>query len=140
VACLRFFTVYGPRQRPDLAISSFLKRVDSGETIRVFGDGSTSRDYTFVSDIVAGVLAAMDRVPEFGFRIWNLGNSTPVTLSEMIRTIERVVGKKANLEHMGMQPGDVERTWADISRSRAELGYLPTVAFEDGVRAQWLAR
>jgi UDP-glucuronate 4-epimerase len=139
VACLRFFTVYGPRQRPDLAISSFLSRVDAGEKIQVFGDGSTSRDYTFVSDIIAGILSAMDRIPEFGFRVWNLGNSTPVTLTEMIRTIERVVGKKANLEHLAMQPGDVERTWADITRAWAELGYLPAVSFEDGVHAQWRA-
>lgn len=137
VACLRFFTVFGPRQRPDLAISMFLDKVARGEEIQMFGDGQSSRDYTFIDDIVAGVLASYERVPQFGFRIWNLGNSTPVRLSEMIATIGRVVGRKADVRVMPMQPGDVERTYADISRSRVELGYEPRTGFEEGVARQW---
>lgn len=136
-ACLRFFTVYGPRQRPDLAIGLFLRRVGRGEPIRMFGDGTTSRDYTFIDDIVAGVLASYDRIGEHGYRVWNLGGSDPVTLAQMIRTIETVVGKAANIERMPPQPGDVERTFADLARSTAELGYKPTTPFEEGVRRQW---
>jgi UDP-glucuronate 4-epimerase len=140
VAMLRFFTVFGPRQRPDLAISMFLEKVSRGEAIRVFGDGSASRDYTFIDDITAGVLAALDRAPSFGYRVWNLGGDKPTTLSEMIATVERVVGRPATIERAPAQPGDVERTWADLSRSRAELGFTPRTRFEDGVRAQleWL--
>jgi UDP-glucuronate 4-epimerase len=137
VACLRFFTVYGPRQRPDLAISAFMRKIAAGEPLQVFGDGSTSRDYTFVADIVAGVLAAMDRIPAHGYRVWNLGNSSPVTLSTMIESIERVVGRKAVVERRPMQPGDVERTWADLSRSTRELGYAPSTPFLEGLEAQW---
>ncbi len=137
ISCLRFFTVYGPRQRPDLAISQFLRRISAGETIRMFGDGTTSRDYTFIGDIVRGILSAYERTPEHGSRVWNLGNSHPVSLREMISTIERVVGKQASIVREEMQPGDVERTYADVSRSGRELGFVPSTAFEDGVRAQW---
>ncbi len=136
-ACLRFFTVYGPRQRPDLAISQFLSRISRGEEIQVFGDGSTSRDYTFVADIVAGIIAAHDRIDQFGYRVWNLGNSTPVSLSDMIATISRVVGREATIKRLPMQPGDVDRTWADLTRVTKELNYRPTTAFEAGVRRQW---
>lgn len=136
-AMLRFFTVFGPRQRPDLAIQSFLGRISRGETLDVFGDGTTSRDYTYIDDIVAGVLAAYDRIPGHGYRVWNLGGSAPVTLREMIATIGRVVGREPKVVHKPMQPGDVERTWADLTRSSAELGYRPTVGFEEGVRRQW---
>lgn len=137
VACLRFFTVFGPRQRPDLAISLFLKKIAKGEEIVMFGDGASSRDYTFIDDIVRGVLAAYDRVPEHGFRIWNLGNSAPVRLSDMIATIARVVGREPVIRRSPMQPGDVERTFADLSRSTAELDFAPRVSFEEGVRRQW---
>jgi len=140
-ACLRFFTVFGPRQRPDLAIQTFIRSISEGKTIRVFGDGSSSRDYTFIGDIVDGVLAAHDRIADMPhdkrFRIWNLGGNHPVSLSEMIATIERVVGKKAVIDRQPMQPGDVERTFADLTRSGAELGYRPRMAFEAGVRRQW---
>ncbi len=139
VACLRFFTVYGPRQRPDLAISAFMRKIAAGETLQVFGDGSTSRDYTFVTDIVAGILASLERIPAHGYRVWNLGNSSPVTLSAMIEAIEGVVGRKAVVERMAMQPGDVERTWADLARSTRELGYLPATPFVEGLEAQWRA-
>jgi UDP-glucuronate 4-epimerase len=134
---LRFFTVYGPRQRPDLAIASFLRGVSEGREVRLFGDGSSARDYTFIDDIVRGVLSAYDRVDAHGCRVWNLGGSHPVTLSEMVRTIERVVGRDAVIRREPMQTGDVERTFADLTRSKAELGYAPTTPFEEGVRRQW---
>lgn len=136
-ACLRFFTVFGPRQRPDLAIGMFLRKVARGEDIQVFGDGSSSRDYTFVDDVVRGVLASYDRVPEFGFRVWNLGNSTPVSLTEMVKTVATTVGVEPRITRLAMQPGDVERTFADLTRSGRELGYAPRTSFAEGVRRQW---
>lgn len=137
VAMLRFFTVYGPRQRPDLAISLFMRRIAMGEAIPVYGRGDSSRDYTFIDDIVGGVLAAYERIDRFGYRVWNLGNSSPVGLDEMIATIARVVGREPVIERKPAQPGDVERTYADLSRSSAELGYRPTTRFEEGVRRHW---
>jgi UDP-glucuronate 4-epimerase len=135
--CLRFFTVYGPRQRPDLAIMGFMKSIRDGKPITMFGDGSSSRDYTFVGDVVSGILSAHDRIHERGYRIWNLGNSTPVTLRDMIETIAKTVGNPANIVSGPDQPGDVERTFADLSRARAELGYSPMISFAQGVAAQW---
>jgi nucleoside-diphosphate-sugar epimerase len=135
-ACLRFFTVFGPRQRPDLAISMFMRRIAAGETIPLYGEG-TSRDYTFIDDIVAGVLASYDKIDKHSYRIWNLGGSHPVPLEEMVSTIARVVGREAKIERGPMQPGDVQRTWADLTRSTAELGFRPTTSFEEGVRRQW---
>lgn len=137
VSCLRFFTVFGPRQRPDLAIAKFMRIIDAGETITMFGDGSTSRDYTFIKDIVAGITAAYERTPEHGFRIWNLGSDRPTRLDDMINAIADVVGKPANIEQTGMQPGDVDRTWADLTRARDELGYSPSTPFAEGLQAQW---
>lgn len=136
-ACLRFFTVFGPRQRPDLAIQQFIQRIARGETIRMFGDGSTSRDYTFIDDIVAGVLASYERIDSHGFRIWNLGGNHPTSLRDMIATIARVVEKPARVEPAPAQPGDVERTFADLTRSHSELGYQPKTPFEQGVQRQW---
>jgi UDP-glucuronate 4-epimerase len=138
-AMLRFFTVYGPRQRPDLAISMFLAKVAAGEPIDVFGDGSTSRDYTYIDDIVAGVLAAYERIDRHGYRVWNLGGNQPVTLSTMVETIGKVVGREPVVRRKPMQPGDVDRTCADLSRSGRELGYAPATGFEEGVRRQWEA-
>src|SRR5262245_38146492 len=146
IAALRFFTVYGPRQRPDLAIMKFMRMIAAGEDVPMFGDGTTSRDYTYIDDIVDGVLAA-ERVlaspsapgsaggPAAGgaCRIWNLGGSHPYTLSEMIDTIAKAVGKPARIKRLPMQPGDVERTWADLARSKAELGFEPHTSFEYGV-------
>jgi len=137
VACLRFFTVYGPRQRPDLAISKFMRLMERGETIPMFGDGSTSRDYTFIDDIIAGVLASEHEIGRHGYRIWNLGGSEPVSLREMIESIGATVGVEPTVERLGMQPGDVERTYADLSRSKAELGFEPTTEFREGLRRQW---
>ncbi len=137
VASLRFFTVYGPGQRPDLAISLFMRKIAAGEPITMFGDGSMSRDYTFIDDIVTGVLAAYDRIDGHGCRVWNLGNSAPVSLRDMIATIGRVVGREPVIRTAPMQPGDVDRTYADLTRSRAELDYNPSIGFEEGVARQW---
>lgn len=137
VAMLRFFTVYGPRQRPDLAISLFLKSIAAGDTIRLFGDGSSSRDYTFIDDIVQGVMAAHDRIDQHGFRVWNLGSDRPTPLNELVSTISQVVGLEPKIERAPMQPGDVEKTWADLSRVRAELNYNPATQLRDGVECQW---
>ncbi len=137
VACLRFFTVFGPRQRPDLAIGKFLRLVREGRAIPVFGDGSTSRDYTYVDDIVDGVMAAHERIDRHGYRIWNLGGSDPQTLSDLIAVIERVTGRKARIDRRPPQPGDVERTFADLTRSGGELGFGAKVSVEEGVRRQW---
>ncbi len=140
IASLRFFTVFGPAQRPDLAIMMFMSRIARGQSIQMFGDGSSSRDYTYVDDIIDGVLASADMVSEPGaafHRVFNLGGSQPVTLAEMITAIERVVGKRAVVEQVEMRPGDVERTFADLTRSTSELGYRPRVSFEEGVERQW---
>lgn len=137
IACLRFFTVYGPRQRPDLAISKFLQLVASGQPIPMFGDGSTSRDYTYIDDIIDGIVASYERIAQHGYRIWNLGGSQPITLKEMIATIGRVVGVEPQIDARPMQAGDVDRTWCDTSRIERELAYKPQIPFEEGVTRQW---
>lgn len=140
IFCLRFFTVFGPRQRPDLAISKFLRLVAAEKPIPMFGDGSTSRDYTYVDDIVTGVLAAYDRcgrTEQDRYGIYNLGGSDPVSLRHMIDTIGQVVGKPVRITQLPMQPGDVDRTWADLARSREQLGYQPTIRLIDGIARQW---
>jgi UDP-glucuronate 4-epimerase len=131
VVMLRFFTVYGPRQRPDLAIHKFTKLIDAGKPIPVFGDGSTARDHTFVSDILEGVIACTKK--EFGFDIFNLGESQTVKLSELIALIENALGKKAVIDRQPMQPGDVPITFADISKAREKLGYNPQVKAAKGI-------
>jgi UDP-glucuronate 4-epimerase len=133
VTALRFFTVYGPRGRPEMAIASFLRAIAAGQEIPFFGDGTTSRDYTYIDDIVDGVMAAIDR-DAYGFRIYNLGNSRPMTLAQLVETLEHTLGKKALLRKLPMQPGDVPRTYADLTRSKRELGYSPKVPLEEGVR------
>ncbi len=137
VAMVRFFTVFGPRQRPDLAIHTFLDRVSTRRPITLFGDGSTSRDYTYVDDIVAGVLSAIERIDEHGYRIWNLGGDHPISLNDLVGIISDVVGTEPIIERAGMQPGDVDRTWADLSRSRDELGYAPQTTIADGIARQF---
>jgi UDP-glucuronate 4-epimerase len=140
VIALRFFTVYGPRQRPDLAIHKFVARMEAGEPLPIFGDGGTGRDYTYVDDIVAGVLAALDcnfsSSPTDGapFEIFNLGNSHPVKLSELVRMLEAATGKKATQKQEGLQQGDVPLTWADISKAGRVLGYRPQTALEEGLK------
>jgi UDP-glucuronate 4-epimerase len=132
VFCLRFFTVFGPRQRPDLAIHKFTRLISAGQPVPLFGDGSTSRDYTFVDDIVSGVLAAYDRNAQF--RIYNLGGSDPVSLAKLVEGIEKAVGRQAIIDRRPAQPGDVERTYADLTRAKAELGYQPRVTLDEGLR------
>lgn len=131
MTCLRFFTVYGPRNRPDLAAYKFTDRIHHGLPIKQFGDGTTRRDYTFIEDILAGIMAAIDRCE--GYHIYNLGNSKPVLLTDMIAIIADAVGKKPVIEMVGMQPGDVEITYADISKAQADLGYDPKTEFDDGI-------
>jgi UDP-glucuronate 4-epimerase len=131
VAMLRFFTVYGPRQRPDLAIHKFTKLIDAGKPIPVFGDGSTARDHTHISDILEGVIACTQR--EFGFEIFNLGEAQTVKLSELIALIETALGKPAIIDRQPLQPGDVPVTCADISKARRMLGYHPEMKVEKGI-------
>ena len=134
VACLRFFTVFGPRQRPDLAIHKFCHLIDQGKQIELYGDGSTKRDYTFVLDIVKGIEAAMTYdLP--GYDIINLGRGEPVLLMEMVRSLEKHLGKSANIVHTDMQIGDVPYTHADIEHARKVLGYNPATTFDQGVKA-----
>ncbi|MHC4218016.1 MAG: SDR family NAD(P)-dependent oxidoreductase [Planctomycetota bacterium] len=140
IACLRLFTVFGPAQRPDLAIGKFMRLIAAGRPVPMFGDGTTSRDYTYVDDIIDGCLAAETALAsesEGFYRIWNLGGSHPVTLAGMIDAIGGVLGRTPEIERQPDQPGDVERTWADVTRSRAELGYEPNMPFEEGLRRQW---
>ncbi len=130
---LRFFTVYGPRQRPDLAIHKFTNLVASGRPISVFGDGSTRRDYTYVADTVAGVRAAL-RYDRSQFEVINLGNNHTVTLIEMIREIEEAMGVRATIDWQPEQPGDVPQTWASVTKARDLLGYEPRTPFKEGIR------
>jgi UDP-glucuronate 4-epimerase len=138
VMVLRFFTVYGPRQRPDLAIHKFVARMEAGKPLPIFGDGETGRDYTYVDDIVAGVLGALDyHFPSTDgapFEICNLGNSHPVKLSELVRMLERATGKKAIVQREAAQQGDVPLTWADISKAEKLLGYRPQTTLEEGLK------
>lgn len=133
--CLRFFTVYGPRQRPDLAIYKFCDLIRQDQSIPVYGDGSSSRDYTYVQDIISGVLGAIDYVYDRSvYEIINLGESVTQDLNSMISTLEKVLQKKAIRHIQPMQPGDVLRTWADIDKARRLLNYTPNTDFETGVR------
>ena len=137
VICLRFFTVYGPRQRPDLAIHKFTALMEAGKPVPIFGDGSTGRDYTYVDDIVAGVLAALDHAPDPAngepFEVFNLGNSHPVKLAELVELLERATGRKAIREQKPLQPGDVPLTWASITKAEQTLGYHPATRLEEGL-------
>jgi UDP-glucuronate 4-epimerase len=131
IFCFRFFTVYGPRLRPDLAIHKFTRLIARGQPIPFFGDGTTSRDYTFIGDICAGLLSAMEKCDRY--RIYNLGNHHPVSLDEMVKSLEKVIGKPAILDRQPMQPGDVEITCADISRAASEIGYHPKTTLAEGL-------
>ena len=129
---LRFFTVYGPRQRPDLAINKFVRLIDEGEAIPVFGDGSTRRDYTFIDDIIEGIIGSL-HFRKSNYEVINLGNDQTITLSQMIGTIEEVLGTKAIIDRQLEQPGDVPQTWADVSKAKKLLGYEPTISFKNGI-------
>ncbi len=132
VCCLRFFTVYGPRQRPDLAIRKFTELIDRDQPITMYGDGTTERDYTYFSDIIDGVTSVLDK--QFNFEIINLGDSKPVQLARLISLIEQELGKKAHIKRLPEQPGDVQRTYADIRKATHFLKYQPKVPIEQGVR------
>lgn len=131
IACLRFFTVYGPRQRPEMAIHKFVRMLEAGEALPAFGDGSSERDYTYVDDILDGILKAHDK--SRGFRIYNLGESATISLRELVAAIGRATGKEPQVEWQPFQPGDVPRTFADVSRARTELGYDPRVNLAEGL-------
>lgn len=131
VAMLRFFTVYGPRQRPDLAIHKFARLIAAGKPIPVFGDGSTARDYTYVTDTVEGILACTRT--EFGYEIFNLGESQTVTLSQLIDLLEESLGTKAVIDRQPPQSGDVPVTFADITKAKRKLGYNPKVKIAEGI-------
>lgn len=132
IFCLRFFTVYGPRQRPDLAINKFTRAMLNNEPITLFGDGSSSRDYTYISDIVHGIEKAMDNLK--GFDIFNLGESDAISLSKLVSLLEKGIGKNADISYLPVQDGDVFRTFADITRAKSMLGYNPVVNIEEGIR------
>ena len=129
---LRFFTVYGPGQRPDLAIHKFTKTILNGKPIGMYGDGTTSRDYTYVDDTVQGIIGAM-KYDKTNFEIFNLGNNYSVSLKELIDSIEKVTGKEATIEQLPDQPGDVPKTFADISKAKALLGYSPATKLNEGL-------
>jgi UDP-glucuronate 4-epimerase len=133
IVCLRFFTVYGARQRPDLAIHKFAKLISAGKPIPVFGDGTTRRDYTYIDDIIAGVRAAMD-YDQTNYEVINLGESRTVELRELISILEDTLGARAQIDRQPPQPGDVPQTFADISRARKLLGYDPQTDIETGIR------
>lgn len=133
IVCLRFFTVYGARQRPDLAIHKFARLISEGKRIPVFGDGTTRRDYTYVDDIIAGVRAAID-YDQTNYEVINLGESRTVELRELISLIEKELGRTARIDRQPPQPGDVPQTFADITKARRLLGYDPQTQIEDGIR------
>ncbi len=130
--CLRFFTVYGARQRPDLAIHKFARLIDQGKAIPVFGDGSTRRDYTYIDDIIQGVRAAIDYSAS-NYEVFNLGESRTVELRELISLLEKELDQRAIIDRQPLQPGDVPQTYADISKARSVLGYNPHTQIEDGI-------
>ncbi len=134
VVCLRFFTVYGARQRPDLAIHKFARLISQGQPIPIFGDGSTQRDYTYIDDIIAGVVAAM-KYDRSQFEVINLGESQTVELRRLVELLERALGKRAIIDHQALQPGDLPVTFADVSKARRLLGYDPKTQIEDGIES-----
>jgi len=140
VTCLRFFTVYGPRQRPDMAIHQFARRILNGDEISLFGDGSSRRDYTFIDDIINGVVAALDHCSSYD--VYNLGNSKTVDLKQLVAVLEDACGKKANTTWRPNQPGDVPLTHADVSKAGRDLGYSPSTDIEEGITrfVSWLRR
>jgi UDP-glucuronate 4-epimerase len=137
---LRFFTVYGPRQRPEMAIHKFARLIAEGKPVPFYGDGSSARDYTFIDDIIDGVVAAIDRAKPGGHRVYNLGGSRTTSLARLVELLEQGLGKRAILDRQPDQPGDVPITFADLTRATAELGYAPKVPIEEGIRrfCAWL--
>lgn len=138
VTCLRYFTVYGPRQRPDLAIHKFARLIEAGRPIPIYGDGTAERDFTYIDDVIDGTVAAIERCS--GYRIYNLGESRPISVNDLIVALEKALGKKAVRHYQQPQPGDVRRTYADVTRAKAELGYNPATPLDQGLRrfVEWL--
>jgi len=136
--CLRFFTVYGPRQRPDLAIHKFASLIEQGKPIPVYGDGTMMRDFTYIDDVINGVVSAIEKCA--GFNIYNLGESRPITVNDLVGKIEEALGKNATKEFLPAQPGDVERTYADVTKAVEQLGYKPQTTIEAGLArfVEWL--
>ncbi len=132
MVCLRFFTVYGARQRPDLAIHKFARLISQGQPIPIFGDGTTRRDYTYIDDIISGVVAAM-KYDQSQFEVINLGESQTVELRRLVELLERALGKRAIIDHRPLQPGDVPLTYADVSKARRLLGYNPQTNIDAGI-------
>ena len=132
IYCLRFFTVYGPRQRPEMAIHKFTRQIYSGQKITVFGDGSSSRDYTYIDDITDGLIKCIDRVK--GYEIINLGNSNPIKLIELVKLIQVISGRKSEIITEDMKPGDVFITFADIEKAKKIIGFRPHTSIEDGIK------
>ena len=133
VICLRFFTVYGPRQRPDLAIYKFTKLIDEGKPIPIFGDGQYKRDFTYITEIVDGVMSSIN-YNKTSFEIFNLGESHTTSVTDLVKLIENALGKKAKIDHEPDQPGDVPLTYADVSKAEKLLGYKPKTAPEEGIK------
>lgn len=136
MACtaLRLFTVYGPRQRPEMAIATFARDLCAGRPVTLFGDGSMQRDFTHVDDVVTGALAALDRAPP-GFRAYNLGSGAPIRLDALVQAMGQAAGVQPRIEHAPIPLGDVEATYADLTRARNELAYEPKVTLEEGLRS-----
>ncbi len=132
MTCLRFFTVYGPRQRPEMAIHKFTHLMMRGEPIPIYGDGTSRRDYTYINDAVDAILRALDR--EGAFEAINIGESKTVSLLELVALLEEQLGKKARLKHLALQPGDVPETWADLKKARSLLGYVPCTDIRPGIQ------
>ncbi|HEY4240962.1 MAG TPA: NAD-dependent epimerase/dehydratase family protein [Kofleriaceae bacterium] len=137
VYALRFFTVYGPRQRPDMAIPKFISAIRRGVPLAMFGDGSSRRDYTFIADIVAGTVAAIERVAPRAYELVNLGGTQTISLAELVAICERVAGRAAIIDRQPEQPGDVPITYANIDRARALLDYAPTTRPDEGIARYW---
>jgi UDP-glucuronate 4-epimerase len=139
-SALRFFTVYGPRQRPDMAIHKFARLILEGKQVPLFGDGTTLRDYTYIDDAVGGILGALER--DDGFEVYNIGESRTVGLSDLVELLEKNLGKPARIKKLPDQPGDVKRTYADISKAREKLGYAPSTSIEEGIArfCEWVRR
>ncbi|MBA7701600.1 dTDP-glucose 4,6-dehydratase [subsurface metagenome] len=140
IVSLRFFTVYGPWQRPEMAIHKFMRLIHEGAELPMFGDGSSQRDYTYVADIVDGIVSSMQF--QCGYEVFNLGNSRTIKLIELINLIENAIGKKANIKELSDQPGDVPITYADISKAGKLLGYAPNYLLERGLKnmAEWFLK
>jgi len=138
ITCLRFFTVYGPRQRPDLAIHKFAKLIEQDKAVPIFGDGTMMRDFTYIDDIIAGVSAAIGKCS--GYNIYNLGESRCISVNDLVTALEKALGKKARRQFLPVQPGDVEQTYADVTKAITELGYAPSTTIESGLEkfVEWL--